>query len=142
MKVLDLIKDKGQIVITISPDRSIFEAMGKIIDNKIGSLVVSDQNHKVVGIISERDIMRAAYYEYETLRSKKVADLMTTNIIVAIPDDEIDYVMTIMTQNRIRHLPIVTRDGIVGIISIGDIIKFQLHETQVKNHYLEEIIGQ
>ena len=142
MKVLDLIKDKGQNVITITPDRPAFEAMGKLIDNKIGSLVVCDTDKKVVGIISERDVMRAAYQEYDTLRSKKVADLMTTNIIVAFPDDEIDYVMTIMTQNRIRHLPIATKEGIVGLISIGDIVKFQLHETQVKNHYLEEIIGQ
>lgn len=142
MKVSDLLKNKGQTVITITPEQPVFVAMEKLIDNKIGSLVVCDQDNKVVGIISERDIMRAAYQEYETLRSKKVSDLMTKNIIVAIPDDDIDYVMSIMTQNRIRHLPIATKDGILGIISIGDIVKFQLHETQVKNHYLEEIIGQ
>ncbi len=138
MKVADLLKSKGQTVITVSPDEPIFNAMGKLIEHKIGSLVVVDAEKKIVGIISERDIMRAAYSDYDTLKSKKVANLMTTNLIVAIPEDDVDYIMGIMTQNRIRHLPIVTKDGIEGIISIGDIVKFELEEIQVKNRYLEE----
>ncbi|HBE80102.1 MAG TPA: hypothetical protein DDW65_20315 [Firmicutes bacterium] len=138
MKVADLLKSKGQTVITVSPDEPVFQAMGKLIDNKIGSLLVTDVENKIVGIISERDIMRAAYSDYDLLKTKKVSQLMSTNIIVAIPDDDIDYIMGIMTQNRIRHLPIVTRETIVGMISIGDIVKFQLEEIQVKNRYLEE----
>jgi CBS domain-containing protein len=138
MKVADLLKSKGQSVITVSPDEPVFQAMGKLIENKIGSLVVIDAEKKIVGIISERDIMRAAYSDYEMLKSKRVSQLMSTNIIVAIPEDDIDYIMGIMTQNRIRHLPIVTKDGIVGLISIGDIVKYQLEEIQVKNRYLEE----
>lgn len=138
MKVADLLKSKGQAVITVNTDEPVFQAMGKLIDNKIGSLVVTDAEKKIVGIISERDIMRAAYSDYGMLKSKKVSQLMSTNIIVAIPEDDIDYIMGIMTQNRIRHLPIVTKDGIVGIISIGDIVKYQLEEIQVKNRYLEE----
>ncbi len=112
--------------------------MGKLIENKIGALIVVDAENKIVGIISERDITRAVYTDYDNLKSKRVFHLMTTNLIVAIPEDDIDYIMGIMTQNRIRHLPIVTKDGIAGIISIGDIVKFQLEEIQVKNRYLEE----
>jgi CBS domain-containing protein len=138
MKVADLLKSKGQAVITVSPDELVFQAMGKLIENKIGSLVVADAEKKIVGIISERDILRAAYADYEMLKSIKVSQLMSINIIVAIPEDDIDYMMGIMTQNRIRHLPVVTKDGIVGMISIGDIVKYQLEETQVKNRYLEE----
>ena len=138
MKVADLLKDKGKSVITITPDEPVFSAMGKLIENQIGSLVVIDAEKKLVGIISERDIMRAAYSDFDTLKSKKVSQLMSTNIIIAIPEDDIDYIMGIMTQNRIRHLPIVTKDGIIGIISIGDIVKYQLEEFQVKNRYLEE----
>jgi CBS domain-containing protein len=138
MKVADLLKSKGQTVFTVSPDEPIFQAMGKLIENKIGSLLVTEAENKIVGIISERDIMRAAYSDYDLLKTKKVSQLMSTNIIVAIPDDDIDYIMGIMTQNRIRHLPIVTRETIVGMISIGDIVKFQLEEIQVKNRYLEE----
>lgn len=138
MKVADLLKSKGQTVITASPDEPIFSAMGKLVEHKIGSLVVCDAEKKIVGILSERDIMRAVFQDYDTLKSKKVANLMTTNLIVAIPEDDIDYIMGIMTQNRIRHLPIVTKDGIAGMISIGDIVKYQLQEIQVKNRYLEE----
>ncbi len=138
MKVADLLKDKGKSVITITPDEPVFSAMGKLIENQIGSLVVIDAEKKLVGIISERDIMRAAYSDFDTLKSKQVSQLMSTNIIIAIPEDDIDYIMGIMTQNRIRHVPIVTKDGIIGIISIGDIVKYQLEEFQVKNRYLEE----
>ena len=138
MKVADLLKDKGKSVITITPDEPAFFAMGKLIENQIGSLVVIDAEKKLVGIISERDIMRAAYSDIDTLKSKKVSQLMSTNIIIAIPEDDIDYIMGIMTQNRIRHVPIVTKDGIIGIVSIGDIVKYQLEEFQVKNRYLEE----
>ena len=138
MKVADLLKNKGQTVITVSPDEPVFSAMGKLIEHKIGSLVVTDAEDRILGIISERDILHAAYANYETLKSKKVSNLMSTNLIVAIPEDDIDYIRGIMTQNRIRHLPIVTKEGIVGILSVGDIVKFQLEEIQVKNRYLEE----
>jgi CBS domain-containing protein len=139
MKVFDLLNSKGQTVITVTPDEPVFAAMGKLIENKIGSLVVCTAG-KIVGIISERDMLKAAYENYEVLKSKKVSDLMSTNLIVALPDDEVDYLMGIMTQNRIRHIPIVTKDGIAGIVSIGDIVKYQLHQTQVKNRYLEEYL--
>ena len=115
MKVSDLLKSKSQTVITATPDETVVEAMRKLVDHKIGSLVVCSSS-KILGIISERDVLRAAYEDYEGLRSKKVSDLMSTNLIVAIPDDEVDYIMGIMTQNRIRHLPIVTKEGIVGIV--------------------------
>lgn len=141
MKVADLLKTKGQNVITITPDRSIFEAIKMLTENKISSLVVFDDNNKLIGIITERDIIRAMTENYEALKSQKVADLMSTNLIVAIPDDEIEYVKGIMTQNRIRHLPIVTKEGLAGIISIGDVVKFQLQEIKVQNRYLEDYVS-
>ncbi len=140
MKVADLLKSKGQQVITILPDEPVFQAMQKLVENSIGAVIVCNEGGKPVGIISERDIVKAAYGNYDTLRSKKVTDLMSSNLIVAIPEDDIDYIMGIMTQNRIRHLPIVTKDGIAGIISIGDIVKYQLQQVQVKNRYLEEFM--
>lgn len=138
MKVSDLLKEKGGQVITVSPEASIFEAMRLLVENKIGSLVVRDDEGKLVGILSERDILKAAFEGYDSLKAKKVTNLMTTNLIVAIPEDDLEYIKGIMTVNHIRHLPIVTRDGIVGIVSIGDIVKYQLQETQVQNRYLEE----
>lgn len=138
MKVVDLLKSKGQKVITIGPEESMNIAMKRLLEYKIGALVVCDQEQKMIGIISERDILQAIYHDRNAVDQKKVQDVMTTNIIVAIPEDEVDYLMGIMTQNRIRHLPIVTKEGIVGLVSIGDIVKFQLQEVQVKNRYLEE----
>lgn len=137
MKVAELIKNKGQ-VITVSPDESVFAAMNQLVENRIGSLVVCDSQNNIAGIISERDVLRAAFEDYDNLKAKTVADLMTTNLLVAIPEDDIDYIMGVMTQNRIRHVPVVNKDGLIGIISIGDIVKYQLQETKVKNRYLEE----
>ena len=137
MKVADLLKAKGQTVVTVGPNETVLEAMKQLLEKKIGSLIVCEQE-KILGIISERDILKEVYQNGDLLRTKKVADIMTTNLIVAIPEDELDYIMGIMTQNRIRHLPIVNKEGIVGIVSIGDIVKFQLEEIQVKNRYLEE----
>ncbi|HEX3043341.1 MAG TPA: CBS domain-containing protein [Bacillota bacterium] len=138
MKISDILKEKGQAVFTISPDEPIFGSLRKLVEYQIGSLVVVDAEKKILGIISERDILRAIYHDYENLKTLKVAHLMTTNLIIAIPEDDIDYIMGVMTQNRIRHLPVVDKDGVIGIISIGDIIKCQLEEIQVKNRYLEE----
>lgn len=141
MKVADLLKIKGHSVVTVAPDEPVFFAMQKLIENHIGSLVVCSDAKNIVGIISERDVMRAAFRDYDSLKSKKVSDLMTTNLLIAIPDDDIGYIMGIMTNNRIRHVPIVSKEeGLVGIVSIGDIVKYELEETQVKNRYLEEYL--
>lgn len=142
MKVADLLKTKGQNVISVAPDKSVFEALKTLMDNKISSLVVLDvsASHELIGIITERDIFRAATEDYESLKTKKIADLMSTKLIVGTLEDDIEYVKGIMTQNRIRHLPIVAKEGLVGMVSIGDIVKFQLQETIVKNRYLEDSV--
>jgi CBS domain-containing protein len=139
VKVADLLKSKGQTVITTTPDEALAVALGRLIEHKIGALVVCD-DVKIVGIISERDVLQLIYHDRNALDTKKVKDCMTTNLIVAIPDDDLNYVMGIMTQNRIRHLPIVTKQGIVGIVSIGDIVKHKLQEVEIVNRYLEEYI--
>ena len=139
MKVLDLLKSKkNQDVFTISPEKTVYEALEALLKHQISSLMVCDEVNKMLGIITERDILRAVYKDSDVLKGKQVRDLMTTNVIVAIPDDEIDYVVEIMSKNRFRHLPIVNKDSILRDRSIGDIVKFQLHEIQAKNRYLEE----
>lgn len=140
MKVADLLQTKGQTVISITKDKPVFEALNTLSDNQISSLIVLDDSGRMMGIITERDIFRAAAQDYDGLKSKKVADLMSTNLIVGTLEDEIEYVKGIMTHNRIRHLPIVAKEGLVGIVSIGDIVKFQLEETIVKNRYLEDTV--
>jgi CBS domain-containing protein len=141
MKVSDLLKEKGSHVITVTPNQPVFDALKMLLDHKIGSLVVLDTDNQIKGIITERDLIREITRDYDALKSLKVADLMSTNLIVGTPDDEIEYIMGIMTQNRIRHLPIVTNQGLVGIVSIGDIVKTLLQETEVKNRFLEDYIS-
>ncbi len=140
MKVADLLKHKQDSIFTITNDNSLFEAMTKLLTEKIGALIVVNAQNKLVGIISERDLLRGVYQDYDDFKNKSVASLMSSNPLVAILDDEIDYIMKIMTKNQIRHMPVVDKEKIVGMISIRDVIKFQLQETEVKNRYLEEYL--
>ena len=122
MKIRQILSYKGMNVITIRPEQLIREAVKLLVERRIGALVVVDSDKKPVGILSERDIIRRAA-ENEAVFSETVTDLMTKNIITGIPQDETSSVAATMTQKRIRHLPIVEDGDLVGIVSIGDILK-------------------
>lgn len=141
MNVRSILEEKGSPgVITIDPDRTIQEAIERLVENNIGSLVVVDEEGELAGIITERDILRVCTGGGERLATTRVGEVMTRNLIVGDADDSIDYVMGIMTQNRIRHLPVVGRRGLRGMVSIGDVVKVQLHETEYENRHLKEYI--
>jgi CBS domain-containing protein len=141
MKVTDILHDKGNDVQTIHPDATIQQVMEALLEHRIGSLVVSTDAGEIVGIITERDVLRECAQRSEQVRNIRVRDVMTTRLIVGTPDDDLGYVMGIMTHNRIRHLPIITAQRLVGLISIGDVVKAQLEETVFENHYLREYIS-
>ena len=122
MKIRQILSYKGMNVITIRPEQLIREAVKLLVERRIGALVVVDSDKKPVGILSERDITRRAA-ENEPVFSETLTDLMTKNIITGIPQDETSSVAATMTQKRIRHLPIVEDGDLVGIVSIGDILK-------------------
>lgn len=141
MNVRSILEEKGSPdVVTIDPDRTIQEAIGRLVEHNIGSLVVVDENGELAGIITERDILRVCADGGDRLATTRVADIMTRDLIVGDADDSIDYVMGVMTQNRIRHLPVVGRRGLKGMVSIGDVVKIQLHETEYENRHLKEYI--
>ncbi len=127
-------------VFTIGPGRVLQEAVERLVEHNIGSLVVVDGSGRPVGIITERDILRTCANGCEKLATTKVADTMTADLIVGEVGDEIDYVMGIMTKNRIRHLPILGEDGLRGLVSIGDVVKVQRQETEYENRHLREYI--
>ncbi|MCK5438913.1 MAG: CBS domain-containing protein [Gemmatimonadetes bacterium] len=127
-------------VVTIEPERALQDAVERLVEHNIGSLVVVDASGKPVGIITERDILKTCANGCEKLATTKVADAMTADLIVGETGDAIDYVMGIMTKNRIRHLPIVTEDGLCGMVSIGDVVKVQRQETEYENRHLREYI--
>ncbi len=141
MKVKNILKDKGTMVATIGAEKTIPEAIRSLVEKKIGSLLVVDEKGAICGIITEKDILKECDQRYESLKQAKVKDVMTKNLIVVTPEDEIDYVESLMTQNRIRHLPIISGQKLEGIVSIGDVVKVQHRECTVENRYLKDYIS-
>jgi CBS domain-containing protein len=140
MKIKDILGSKGVQVVTVRPQATIHDAMTLLVSHGIGSLMVTDEQGKIVGIITERDILRECAAHNERVKETNVQGVMTTNLIIGVPDDDLGYVMGIMTQNRIRHLPILIGERLEGIISIGDVVKAQLQETEFENRYLKDYI--
>jgi CBS domain-containing protein len=138
MKVKDILKTKGPEVITIGEVKNIYDAIDTLVKHRIGALIVLNESADIVGIISERDVMRENHKQYGSLA--EVKDVMTRKVIIGEPEDDVEYVESIMTQNRIRHLPIISNEKLVGMISIGDIIKAILKEAKVENRYLHDYI--
>ena len=142
MKVADLLKEKGSGVNTINSHSSLREALKSMIENKVGSLVVIDHEFKPAGIITERDVIRLIYQKDESVwQGLAVSEVMTENIIIGVPDDDIEYIMALMTTNRFRHIPIISGNKLTGLISIGDIVKSQLKDIKAENRYLADYIA-
>ena len=140
MKVSQILRSKGIAVITARPDATLHDALQTLVSNRVGALVVTTTEGKVVGIITERDLLRVCAARSGEIDDTRVAECMTANLIIGLPEDEVGYVMGIMTNNRIRHLPIMNGERLEGIISIGDVVKAQLEETEFENRYLKDYI--
>jgi len=140
MKLRDILEVKGHHVYTVRPDQTVQEAVRILMQHRVGALLVEDDDRRAVGIISERDVLRECVSRAADLWRIPVREAMTSDLIIGVPDDEIGYTMGIMTQNRIRHLPIMDGERIVGMISIGDVVKATLDETEYENRYLKEYI--
>ena len=132
MKVSDILRNKGTRVVFIGPDLPLVQALDTMISNKVGALPVKDGAGDIVGIITERDLMRAVH-ENAALESESVSDRMTTDIVSGHLDESVEEVMETMTERRFRHMPVLQDGKLVGIISIGDLVKSQLrhYERQV-----------
>ncbi len=141
MKVRDILKSKGPDVATIGVDETIYDAVRKLVEKNIGSLLVMDEKAAVAGIITERDILKECERRLELLKQTKVREVMTKELIVASPEDDLDYVENVMTRNRVRHLPIISGKKLEGIISIGDIVNVMRGECKVENRYLKDYIS-
>lgn len=139
MLARDLLAVKGAAVETIGPEESISEALRIIYEKRIGSLVVVE-DEKLLGIISERDILSDCFQQGVYVGDKKVRELMTKNLIIGLTSDPLDYIMGVMTENRIRHLPIMEDGRLAGIVSIGDVVKYSLEKVKIENRYLRDYI--
>ncbi len=140
MKVQAMLADKGKKVVTTRPDTTIATVIGILKLERIGALVVSNDGQHVLGIISERDIVRSlASHDLEIL-SQHAETLMTRHVKTCKPEDNIKDVMTEMTRSRIRHLPVVEDGRLCGIISIGDVVKNRLEELETESNVMRDYI--
>lgn len=140
MIVRDVLAVKSGEIFSISPEAMVTESISSMVEHNIGSLMVMDAAGKMLGIITERDIMRSAHKYSCDLSKLKVADLMTTRLILSGPDDSVDFVRGIMTENRIRHLPVVEGDKLLGVITFHDVAKACLKEISFENQLLKKYI--
>lgn len=138
MKAKEILAAKGSRVVTCHEDNSLMEALAIFSANKVGSLIAVDSNDKIKGIIAPRDILLIVLNKLDTIRDIYVRDIMSTNLIVATVDDNIEYLQSVMTSNRVRHLPILDNGELKGLISIGDVVKAQVEEKDVEIHYLKD----
>ena len=132
MHVAAVIKRKGSDVVIIASDRTIAEAVNVLTERRIGALLVMDGNDAVGGIISERDIVRALSRNGADVLTRKVSELMTRDVRSCSCHDTIAKVMNIMTQGRFRHFPVVEDGKLVGLISIGDVVKQRLDDAELE----------
>ena len=141
MKLAELIRGKSHEIVKIGTDRNIAEAAIALTENKIGALLVEDQNGKIVGILSERDIVGGMAPHGADLHDVEVSELMTPDLIHCSPQDTVNQAMAMMTDRRIRHLPVLDDDELVGFISIGDLVKCRIMEVQTEAEALRQYIA-
>jgi CBS domain-containing protein len=142
MLLRDILLHKGTKVYSIEPDATLAEVVRRLVDHNCGSLVVCHRDNptRLLGIITERDILRACAAGRVPLERHDVATCMTSEVVTVTPGDSVAETMGLMTEHRIRHLPIVDGDELVGIVSIGDIVKAQHDALTMENFYLKTYI--
>jgi CBS domain-containing protein len=139
MFISDVLRIKGNAVATVLPDESIQAAVRKLAELRIGAVVVQDKWQKLVGIFSERDLVKLLNREWKKALDHRVEDVMTRSVITCRPSDRIDAVLSVMTLNKVRHIPVMDNGALVGIVSIGDLVKHRLDEKEMEAGVLLEI---
>ncbi len=144
MLLQEILRHKGSVIHSIHPDATLDDVVQTLVRHNCGSLIVSitagDPSTPMLGIITERDILRACAGRVAPLDQLRVREVMTENIAVGAPSDSVEDTMGTMTHRRIRHLPVIENGRLVGIVSIGDIVKAQHDHLTMENHYLKTYI--
>ena len=137
--VREILLEKGNAVWTISPDRSVFDALQLMADKNIGALIVTDQE-KVIGIFSERDYARKIILKGKASKETSVSEIMTPVVVYVTLKETVEDCMNLMTDKRIRHLPVIEEEKLVGLISIGDVVKAIISDREFTIKQLENYI--
>ena len=138
--ILQVLASKGSHVWSISPDATVFAGLTLMAEKNIGALLIIE-NDKPVGIMSERDYARKIILEGRSSRETRIRSIMTTRLVWAHPSDSVEHAMALMTRERIRHLPVVDGDSILGMVSIGDLVKAMIDQQQFTIEQLERYIA-
>ncbi len=137
--VQQLLDEKGHDIESIHPDDSVFDAIQKLASANIGSLMVIEDD-RPVGIFTERDYARSVILKGKSSATTQVRDIMTTQIVYARPEQTVEECMAVMTEKRIRHLPVLRDDKLIGVISIGDLVKSIIADQKFTIAQLEQFI--
>ncbi len=150
MRIKDILQEKGTGVVTIDAGRTIHAAIVELNHHGIGALVVTEEDGKVVGIVTERDILKSCGNNCthllntppreHTLCQNLVQDIMTRDLVIGVPDDDLNYVMGVMTKHHIRHLPILDQGSLAGIISLTDLINAHFEENVFESRTLKDYV--
>lgn len=138
-RVADILASKGRHVHRIGPEASVHDALHRMVEHNLGSIVVSD-GEEIVGIFTERDFLRRVALPGRDPRATCVCEVMTERLICVEPERSIEECMAVMTQSRIRHLPVLDNGRLAGLISIGDLVKHATDEQEVQIRYLTDYI--
>jgi len=138
LKVKDILKDKGLEVIAIDSGATVDTAISKMIERNIGAILVMEDS-SCVGLFTERDVLKC-WTDHGAANKVAVRDVMSKDLLVIEPGDDLDYAMTIMTNKRIRHLPVVDKGRLVGLVSMRDVVKYHIGTLEAEVHYLKDYI--
>ena len=139
MRIVDVLRNKGAAVVTVNADATVGELLAGLAENNIGAMVVMGAEG-VAGIVSERDVVRQLHAHGASVLSQPVSKIMTTRLATCSKSDSVDGVSMLMTENRVRHVPVLDGGRLVGIVSIGDVVKVRMEELQSERQQLRAYI--
>lgn len=140
MRISDVIRTKGNAVVTVSPDIDVRNLLTVLAEHRIGAAVVSADGATIVGIVSERDIVRALADRGAAVLSESISTIMTASVQTCLPETHIEELAKVMTDGRFRHVPVVASGQLAGIVSIGDVVKSRITELEVERDSLTSYI--
>ncbi|MFR9749460.1 CBS domain-containing protein [Nocardia sp. 004] len=140
MQISEILRRKGNAVVTVAPDTTVHMLIAALIERNIGAVVVSPDGDTIAGIVSERDVVRCLHTRGAGLLDMPVSAIMTSDVRTCALDDQVDSLRRTMTEHRVRHLPVMHEGRLVGIVSIGDVVKSAISELATEHEHLVEYL--
>lgn len=141
MRISDILRHKGPEVRTIGPEASVRTLLRLLAEHNVGALVVTAGDGALCGIVSERDVARRLDRDGPAVLDTPLSRIMTTEVFTCGPQDQVDDVMRVVTEHRVRHMPVLSGDGLVGIVSIGDLVRARIDELEQERDHLHAYIS-